>query len=180
MKEPSTPKNDLVSKTDANLLNRIRAVRSSVGDGLNDDEFTRLLRETALPTEAGFAFLSFSDSFVTLKVPLQDLSDWYPERGWITATKEQTARAIARKYGLSLWEPPDQSTSFLFPPADVPVFHHHLELNNEVETVVAAHPQYLKIRLFGSAPKANCLWSGQVPLQLGPELLHDLSALYQP
>ena len=60
------------SKT--NLLEAIRAMRESVGEGLNDDEFTRLLLlHEALSSEAGFSFLSFCDGIVTLSVPPQNL-----------------------------------------------------------------------------------------------------------
>ena len=56
------------------LLETVRALQASVGDDLDDNEVTRLLRESALPTEAGFRFLSFSDCFVTLTVPRQLVS----------------------------------------------------------------------------------------------------------
>jgi len=161
-------------------LDRIKNARASLGDGLNDDEFTRLLRVTASPTEAGFTFLSFSGGFVMLTVPRQDLARWYPDEGWIVAEKERIARGIAEKHGLSLCEPPDLSSNARLSSPDGPTVHHHLELTNQVETVVVAHPQYLKVRLFGAAPAARYRWNGQAPLRLGRALLADLSALYQP
>lgn len=180
MNHPVAPHYEMVLNSSTHLLDRIVAVRASVGDGLNDYEFTRLLQRTALPTEADFVFLSFSDGFATLTVPQQDLANWYPDRGWIVAEKERIARAIAEKHGFSLCEPPDQSSGFLFPRSNPLTTHHHLELTNQVETVVVAHPRYLKIRLFGAAPTARHLGNGQVPLRLAPDLLQDLSALYQP
>lgn len=173
-------RNALTFERGTDLLESIRAARTRVGDGLNDDELTRLLRQTGLPTEAGFGFLSFSDSFVTLTVPPQVLTNWYPEKGWIKEAKERIARAIAEKHGLSLCEPPDQSPSFLVPRSDLQAIYHHLELINRVETVVVAHPLYLKVRLFGAAPAVRYLWDGQTPLQFSRDLLPDLAALYQP
>lgn len=180
MNNPVAPHPEVVSSPGTHLLDRIAAVRASVGDGLNDDELTRLLQRTGLPTEAGFVFLSFSGGFVTLSVPPQDLVNWYPDKGWIVAAKERVARAIAEKYGLSLCEPPDQSPNFFLPHSDSPTRHHHLELTNQVETVVVAHPQYLKIRLLGATAATRYLRNSQTPLLLGPALLQDLAALYQP
>lgn len=153
-------------------------MRASVGDGLNDEELTRLLCEERL-TEAGFGFLNFADGFVTLSVPPQDLANWYPDRGWIALEKERIAKAIAEKHQLSVFEPPDQNTSTLFPPSNPPEIHHHLELSNRWETVVVAHPFYLKVRLFGT--KSEFLYNLLVhnPLELRADLLEDLCTLYQ-
>ncbi len=174
---PANP--EVTAKATPHLLDTIRAIRASVGDGLNDDELTRLLRESALLMEAGFAFLSFSDGYVTLTVPEQDLANWYPESGWIVPEKERIARAIAEKCGLSLCEPPDHGSSLNSPRSEAPAVHHHLELTNRWETVIVAHPQYLKIRLFGAAPSSRYAMNAQTSLSLGPDLLQDLSALYQ-
>jgi len=161
------------------LLETVRALQASVRDDLDDNEVTRLLRESALPTEAGFRFLSFSDCFVTLTVPRRELVNWYREKGWIVPKKEGIARAIAKKYELSLLEPPDVNSSALYPRPDSPGPHHHLELSNGRETVVVAHPQYLKIRLF-SRPSGFLHTPGaRIPLLLSPELLRDLSFLYK-
>ncbi len=48
--------------------------------------------------------------------------------------------------------------------------HHHLEMSHGSETVVIAHPRYLKIRLFESET--------QRPLSLPKDLLERLAALY--
>ena len=180
MNNPSAHHADVNDRPGIHLLDTIRAIRAGVGDGLNDDELTRLLRLTLLPGEAGFGFLSFSDGFATLTVPQQDLTNWYPEKGWIVADKERIARAIAEKHQLSLCEPPDETPSSLFPPSDPPNLRHHLELSNRWETVVVAHPYYLKIRLFGATSAILYARLAQSPLQLSSELLQDLSALYQP
>jgi hypothetical protein len=180
MKYASTTSNpEIISKPNTHLLDTIRSIRESVGDGLNDDEFTCLLQQSTLSTEAGFRFLSYFEGFVTLSVPRQDLMSWYPENGWIAAAKEKMAREIAEKYELSLNEPPDLNFNYIIPRPDSPKLHHHLELSNRRETVIVAHPQYLKIRLFGSMPPALCARTMKRPLLLGPELLQDLSALYQ-
>ena len=160
------------------LLDTIKTIRASVGDGLNDDELTRLLRETTLLSEAGFCFLSFSCGVVTLTVPEQDLTSWYPQKGWIAPQKEQLARAIAQKYELSLYVPVDAATSFWHPPSDPPAAHHHLELTDHWQTVVVIHPHYLKVRLYGKSSALPHLAETLCPLQLDSNLLRDLSALY--
>jgi hypothetical protein len=87
--------------------------------------------------------------------------------GWISPSKEAIARSIAQDYGLSLSEPPDQK--FSFSPAESDG-HHHFEMSHELETVVIAHPRYLKIRLFDSEPHR--------PVPLPKDLLERLAALY--
>lgn len=159
------------------LLETILAIRSSVGEGLNDDELTRLLR-TSLLSEAGFGFLSFSKGLVTLTVPEQDLANWYPEQGWIVPQKEKVARAIAKKYELSLYEPVDTTTSFWHPPTGPQVARHHIEMANRWQAVVVAHPHYLKVRALGKSEHHRYNWEELCPLMLGPEILQDLSALY--
>jgi len=178
MKNTNAPKATVNSEPGSDLLETIKGISGSVGEGLTDDELTRLLREIALPTEAGFAFLSFCGGWVTLTVPQQDLANWYPERGWIVPEKEKTAREIAIKYAFSLCEPPDISSSYRSLRGELPAPHHHLELSNRRETIVVAHPRYLKVRLVGmSQPILNVQAAG-TPLALSKELLQDLSALY--
>jgi hypothetical protein len=160
------------------LLDRLRAARANVGDGLNDIEFTLFLQHRGLPAEAGFGFICFSDGFVTLSVPPQDLSTWYPDKGWIRVEKEQIARAIAAKYSIALCEPPDHAPQFVLPSSTCERIHHHLEMTANGQTAVIAHPQYLKIRVFGSTGRSHFSCS-QHPLPLHPELLRDLSALYE-
>lgn len=170
---------ETTSKSGIHLLNAIRAARESVGEGLNDDELTRLLLlDTELPTEAGFTFLSFSGGVVTLSVPQQDLAKWYPEKGWVAPEKEKIARAIAEKYQLALGEPPDLVSSFRFPCAEQGTAHHHLEMANRRETVVIAHPRYLKVRIYRDAADGAFGMHERNPFVLGPELLQYLSALY--
>jgi len=167
------------SNSGIHLLDVIRAARESVGEGLNDDELTRLLLlDTQLPTEAGFTFLSFSGGVVTLSVPQQDVAKWYPEKGWVAPEKERVARAIAEKYELSLGEPPDLVSSFRFPNSEQVTVHHHLELATRRETVVIAHPRYLKVRIYRDATDGVFGMGTRNPFELGPELLRDLSALY--
>ena len=156
------------------MLDSIRSIQSGIGDGLNDAELTCLLQKSALPMEAGFGFLSYSDRCVTFSVPKQEMAKWYPQQGWIMETKERIAREIAEKHDLSLCEPPDT----LYPWHDMPNPHHHLEMSNGRETVVVAHSQYLKIRLFLAADPVRNLRCAQRPAVLSPDLLEDLSALY--
>ncbi len=165
------------SKTNNHMLEKILAIRSSVGEGLSDDELTRLLRTTLL-SEAGFGFLSYSNGLVTLTVPEQDLKSWYAEQGWITPEKEKAARALAEKYELSLYEPVDRSASFLHPSSGPEVVRHHIELVDRRQAVIVAHPQYLKVRLLGKPPHHRYTWEALSPVLLGPEILQDVSAQY--
>ena len=165
-----------IPATAVHLLDAIKAFKSSVGDDLNDDELTRLLLRTAvLPTEAGFSFVSYCDRNVTMSVPKQDLADWYPEKGWISQAKEQAAQTIAKKYELTLCEPPDAQYVCL----DCPNPHHHLEFRNKRETVVLVHPRYLKVRLFITTDSTRSAKAALRSLPLCPNLLRDLSVLYQ-
>jgi hypothetical protein len=166
-----------VSGVDAtkHLLDRIKAIRVEGGDELSEEAFAGILQRTELPAEAGFAFLSYGDRSVTLSVPSQDLKNWYPEKGWILPAKVNIARAIAEKYGLSLYEPPDMS----YPPIDKPNAHHHLELSNRHETIIIAHPEFLKVRLFPATDLFDSGVPAYPPFDLGPHLLEDLSALYK-
>jgi hypothetical protein len=176
MNIPSTVINSVSSgESDKHLLDAIRTIQASIGDGLNDDELTRLLQKKTLPIEAGFSFLSYSERFVTLSVPPQELESWYPEKGWVVAEKERIARAIAKKYELMLCEPPDAVYTLY----NLQSPHHHLALINRRETVIVAHPLYLKVRLYGTTDHTSVAPAEQVPLFLGPDLLQDLSRLYQ-
>jgi hypothetical protein len=179
MKTSNALKTNAICQPSPHLLDTIGAIRASIGDGLNDDELTRLMRQATLLNEAGFSFLSFSHGFVTLTVPHQDLANWYPDKGWIVPEKERIARAIAEKYGLSLCEPPNDTSSPRFLQLESPPAHHHLELVNRRETIIVAHPNYLKVRLLGTRSGSRYLPFVEAPLPLGPDLLHDLSALYQ-
>jgi len=151
----------------SNLLDTITSLRMSVGDGLTDEELTRLFLEEVFPSEDGFTFVCLCKGWATFRVPPQNLVRWYPEAGWINPAKEAIARSIAQDCGLSLSEPPDEK--FSFSPADSEA-HHHLEMSHESETVVIAHPRYLKIRLFDSETHR--------PLPLPKDLLERLAALY--
>ncbi len=148
------------------LLDVIKAFCACVGDGLNEDELTRLLQVAALPPEAGFGFVSLSGGFVTLSVPPQDLAHWHPETGWIVPEKERVASGIAERYGLFLHEPPDVNSSYLDPGSESTRPRHHLEFSDHRDAVVIAHPSFLKVRLF-TTPTDN------------PEFLAALAALYQ-
>lgn len=166
------------SQRSSHLLDTIAAMRVSVGDGLDDEEFTLLLRENNLLNEAGFAFLCFSKGLVTLTVPEQDLTSWYLAEGWITPEKKRIAAMLAEKYELSLYEPVDTSMSFWHPDNGPAVAHHHLELCRAGLTVVVAHPYYLKLRLFGNSPHYRYEWETHRPIKLSPDLLQSCSALY--
>lgn len=52
-------------------------------------------------------------------------------------------------------------------------------LSNRWETVVVAHPDYLKVRLFGARPDSRYVPDAKQTLPLSHDLLQDLAALYQ-
>ena len=171
---------DAPSNSQIHLLDAIRASIESVGEALNDDELTRLLLlNTDLPTEAGFTFLSFCGGVVTLSVPKQDLAKWYPDQGRVSPEKEKIARELGEKYGLTLCEPPDRSSSSWFPDFEQARIHHHLELVARRETIIIAHPKYLKVRMYCDIADSGFTKKAAKPLALGPELLQELSALYR-
>jgi hypothetical protein len=160
------------------MFEKILAIRSSVGEGLSDNELTRLLRTTVL-SEAGFGFLSFSNGLVTLTVPEQDLKDRYPEQGWIAPEKERIAQTLAEKYGLSLYEPVDKTTSCFHPSTGREVVRHHIELGDRRQAVIVAHPHFLKVRLLGKSPPHRYGWEALSPLAVEPEILQDVLALHR-
>jgi len=168
MNNKSSNSTDIMTDlTTSNLLETITSLRMAVGDGLNDEELTRLFLQELFPSEEGFTFVYMYKGVATFRVPPQDLLKWYPETGWITPAKEAIARSIAQDYGFSLYEPPDEKFTFI--PAESEG-HHHLELTRGSETIVIAHPRYLKIRLFNS--------ESHRPLKLPKDLLERLAALY--
>ncbi len=70
MNDPSATKVSAVSEHGEHLLDAIRTIRSEVGDGLSDDEFTRLLQQMDLPGGVGLRIsVLLWLGFVTLKVP---------------------------------------------------------------------------------------------------------------
>lgn len=151
------------------LIETLKSVRATAGDGLSDEEFTFFAREKHLPGEAGFHFLCFHKGCATFSVPPQDCAAWHPENRWISPEKEKIAAGLAKKYSLMLSEPPDAALKILIPVGVT--IHHHLELSNRKETIIVAHPEFLKIRLFSS--DKNLVFP---PM---PGLLKDLAGLYQ-
>jgi hypothetical protein len=176
MNELATLDTPAITKPAVHLLDAIKAFKSSVGDDLNDAELTRLLlRTAALPPEAGFEFVSYCDRNITFSVPKQDLTNWYPDTGWISQPKEKAAQAIAKKYELTLCQPPDAQYVCL----DCPNPHHHFEFSNKRETIILVHPLYMKVRLFLIMDSTRSAKAALRSLPLCPNLLCDLSALYQ-
>jgi hypothetical protein len=172
MSNPSTAGDrKVINLKTPNLLEKILSLRATVGDGLNDEELTRLLRQEALPSEGGFTFVSLCEGWATFSVPPQESNKWYPERGWIAPEKEAIARALAGKCAFTLCEPPDVSSTFKSPESGSSEVHHHLEMECRSEAVVIAHLRYLKIRLFGFT-------AGRPPV-LRRDLLEQLAALYR-
>ena len=160
------------------LLSTIKSIWASVGNMLNDGELTCFLQRVGLPSEAAFTFLSIYCGHVTLAVPRQNPKDWYATKGWITPQKEMIAKDIAKKYGLQLYEPFDDSL-VLYPELASSGPHHHLALSDRRQTVIVAHPLFLKICLFGKPQEHSYGNERRFPLPLGPDLLQDISPLYQ-
>lgn len=154
-------------------LERLIELRTSVGDGLNDYEFTQLVAPEFFLDEEGFSMVCFSDGWVTLRTPPQDLSAWYSESGWLSDAKEAIAVRVAAKYDLSVCEPPDR-LGYMAPPRGT---HHHLELVNNREAVVVAHPLFLKIRLMSTAA-GGTIWSHKHALPPLVELFQEIVELY--
>jgi hypothetical protein len=159
------------------LLDAVKSFWLYLGSDLDDNEISLFLRDARLPVEAGFAFMGFSGGCVTLTVPKQDPEDWYSEANWIAREKESIARDVAKKYNLLLSKPVDGPLNF-HPPAGTGALHHHLTLADNRQTVIVAHPLFLKIRLFGKSMEHTYGGEPQFPLPLGHELLQDLSPLY--
>lgn len=155
------------------------SLRAIVGEGLNDEELTGLLRQEALFPEDGFTFVSLSGGYATFSVPPQDLAKWYRENGWIAPEKEIIARVIAKKCGLLLYEPPDECRPFESPEFGSSRMCHHLELADNSVTIVVAHPHYLKVRLFDRAEKIPLPLRGDFLEQLAALYLEELAALYR-
>jgi len=151
------------------LLEVVKCFRAVTGDSLTDEEFTFLLLGKHLLAEAGFHFLCFHNGCVTLSVPRQDDESWRPAERWISPEKERIAACLANKYGLMLTEPPDAALRWIVP--NGMAVRHHLQLSNRKETIVIAHPEFLKIRLYAS----------DTGLILPPVrgFLKDLAALYE-
>lgn len=152
------------------LLDRFKTLRASFGGSLNDDELTRLVRDM-VPAECGFSFLGYSTGFVLLGVPHAKSDGWPNER-----ENEQIARDIAQKHGLHLCELGEISPS-LNPDGATQVCQ-RFELSDGRRTVIVAHPQYLKLRLFVNSPHQRYSWEPLCPLTFSPDLLQDLSLLY--
>lgn len=165
----SPPSNETrKSETAYDLLESIKYIREIVGDGLQDEEFNAFVTQKKLRPEAGFGFLCFHNGCVTFSVPRQDDRAWHPVTGWICHRKEELAEGFGKKHKLSVSEPPD--TSLLFQLPNNAWMHHHFRFYDRRETIVIAHPEFLKIRLYDS--------DKQLPLPRKPGFLADLSALY--
>lgn len=153
----------------AGLLETVTKIRAEIGDALDNEEFTVFIASKKLPAECGFRFMCFHDDWVTLHVPPQNETQWHDEAGrWIPPAQEQLAKTIAKKHKLMLFEPPDDSTLFAM---GSDTRHHHIRFSDHRDTVIIAHPELLKIRLYSSE---RHLVRPRIP-----GLLHDLSLLYQ-
>src|SRR5579883_954470 len=176
MNTPATANANVDFKCSPHLLNTVLKYRVDSGLGLTDEEFTRFVRERNLPVECGFSFLCYCNGYVTLSVPQpQKESDWSDENGRLTHAKENTARAIAQKHSLVLFEPPDLAPCW----CHLPNPHHHVQLHNRQGPVIIAHPQYAKVRLIEPTGQTRLGSVSQRAVALGPDLLSELAELYR-
>lgn len=148
--------------TKPSVLLIIRAMINNVRSHLKEDALSDLIHlEGGELMEHGFRFLRLSDGFAVFATPPQDRSRWYRQGGWPCPEKEAAAASIARKYGLEISEPPDASA---LSGAET---HHHCEFHRARQTLIVAHPRYLKILV------------PERPVIAEETLLADLAALYQ-
>ena len=158
----------------AAILEAVLQLRESVGDGLNDAEFTHFIREKLNCSRSAFSILSCAEGFLTFNVPEQDPADWYSAGHWIAPDKESIAREVAGRYELTLCEPPDK-LGYIIPP---PNAHHHLEWMTRWDSVAIAHPYYLKVRISRPDSRNPLGWTTKGVFAAGSNLLRDLTALY--
>src|SRR5689334_14174009 len=106
------------------IVEKVVRFRTSIGDAVDDEQFTHIAARFFPPQQDGSSFACFSDGCAILNVPAQDLRDWYPGPDWISSIKEQIAKKIADAFELTVCEPPDRR-DYIVPPAST---HHHLEM----------------------------------------------------
>ncbi len=141
------------------ILARIRELNRELGEGINEDIVSDLIQWEGASCEHGFAFLRISEGFAVFSVPSQNHANWYGKVGRLAVERKEIARKIAKKYHLHLYEPPAGG-------GYIRECHHHFELMHEDQTLIVAHPRYVKIRITGR------------PVIQERNLLENLSALY--
>ena len=85
---------------------------------------------------------------------------------------------LGGKCELSIHEPLNKATNVWHPVEPPEVAHHHIEISDRWQTVIVAHPHYLKVRVLGRNGRYRYDWETFYPVALGPEILQDLAALY--
>jgi hypothetical protein len=158
---------------EASVIEQTIELRRSVGDSLTDAQFTEIAARILPRQSGGFAFGCYSDGCIILNVPKQDLGKWYSAGRWISAAKEEVARRIAERFELALCEPPDRR-DYIIPPASA---HHHVELIKGSESMVVAHPLFLKIRVFSESPMKH-FWARHEHLPDAEELFEAFRELF--
>ena len=159
----------------ADLISAAMRLRCSIGDGLNDFEFTEFIKSRLAPSSDGFGVLSFSEGCLTLSVPPQNSANWYGDKCAIAQPKEDAARAIADRHQLALCEPPDK----LVYGSPGPNAHRHLEFANRWNTVAVAHPLYLKLRVCSGGEHHDAPVDSEAAITQCARLLGDLTVLYR-
>jgi hypothetical protein len=164
-----------VIRSAADLVSAAMHLRCSIGDGLNDFEFTEFIKSRLPSSSDGFGILSFSEGCLTLSVPEQQPANWYGEKCAIARPKEDSARAIADRHQLTLCEPPDK----LVYGSPGPGAHRHLEFANRWNTVAVAHPLYLKLRVCSGGEHHDAPVDSEAAMERSAGLLRELTALYR-
>ena len=159
----------------ADLVSAAMHLRCSIGDGLNDFEFTEFIKSRLPSSNDGFGILSFSEGCLTLSVPPQDPTNWYGDKCAIARPKEDRARTIADRHQLTLCEPPDK----LVYGSPGPNAHRHLEFANRWNTVAVAHPLYLKLRVCSGGEHHDAPVDSEAAISQCARLLGDLTVLYR-
>jgi hypothetical protein len=159
------------------LLDQIRSFRHEIGDGLNDDEITRLIRRASLDEDSEFEFLSYSSGFVTLCSREKCIGRRISNEMWVSPKRMECAVNIAAKYGLEVYEPLNVDNTFtVFGGSQTR--QRHFEFAFRQETIAIAHSVYIKVLLY--MPKSLMLRHKTELNQVfsSSALLADLAQLY--
>ena len=159
----------------ADLVSAAMRLRCSIGDGLNDFEFTEFIKSRLPSSSDGFGILSFSEGCLTLSVPFQSCANWYGEECKIAGPKDVAAREIADRHQLTLCEPPDKLVYGSLGPGA----HRHLEFANRWNTVAVAHPLYVKLRVCSGGEHHDLPVESEAAIAQCTGLVRDLVTLYR-
>lgn len=157
----------------AAIVEHILQLKASVGDALNEREFSQLIGASTAPFHSLFRPICYSEGCVMFSVPPQDAAEWYGESSWLAPAKEAVAQRIANDFRLSICEPPDNLSEVVIKPEA----HHHLEFIANHEVIAAAHPAFLKVRITATNTH-HMPWKPHETVLRPVELGRELAELY--